>query len=150
MAKVEKKYELIDSACGFWFNDHDHVRSPFPKAIRAQLKENAQHAYLHWLRNLTDTDRADVTDDELVTVFEQLLFAAAIELVGDDDDEQVMTIHYPFMPRVGDQVNDARYGPSTVVKRELKQNDDDQLCMVVFLDSATTGDTWQTEFSIQA
>ena len=150
MAKVEKKYELIDTACGFWFHDHDHVRSPFPKAIRAQLKENAQREYLHWLHNLTATDRGDVTDDELVTVFEQLLFAQALELIGDDDDEQVMTIHYPFMPRVGDEVNDARHGPSTVIKRELKKNDDDQLCMVVFLDSAATGAAWQTEFPIQA
>ncbi len=150
MAKVEKKYELIDTACGFWFHDHDHVRSPFPKAIQAQLKENAQREYLHWLHNLTATDRGDVTDDELVTVFEQLLFAQALELIGDDDDEQVMTIHYPFMPRVGDQVNDARHGPSTVIKRELKKNDDDQLCMVVFLDSAATGAAWQTEFAIQA
>ncbi len=133
-----------------WFHDHDHVRSPFPKAIQAQLKENAQREYLHWLHNLTATDRGDVTDDELVTVFEQLLFAQALELIGDDDDEQVMTIHYPFMPRVGDQVNDARHGPSTVIKRELKKNDDDQLCMVVFLDSAATGAAWQTEFSIQA
>ena len=83
-------------------------------------------------------------------MFEQLLFAQALELIGDDDDEQVMTIHYPFMPRVGDQVNDARHGPSTVIKRELKKNDDDQLCMVVFLDSAATGAAWQTEFSIQA
>ena len=150
MAKVEKNYELIDTACGFWFNDHDHVRSPFPKAIQAQLKENAQREYLCWLRNLTATDRDEVTDDELVTVFEQLLFAEALKLVGEKDKDLLMTIHYPFMPRLGDKVNDAQRGPSTVVKRELKKNEDNLLCMVVFLDSATTGDTWQTEFSVQA
>ncbi len=150
MAKTEKTYELVDAACAFWFHDHDHVRSPFPEAIKPELKDNAQREYVKWLRNLSKGDQQEVTDDELVTVFEQLLFAEALKLVGEDDDELVMTIHYPFLPRVGDRVKDVKNGPSVVVKRELKENDEEQLCMVLFLDSEATGQTWQSELPIQA
>ena len=124
MQATPKKYDLIEASCAFWFRDDDQKRSPFPEAIRPQLKRRAQDEYVLWLRNLTATDRKEVDDDELVGVFEQLLFREALKIVGDDDTDLLLTIHYPFMPRIGDDVNDEAHGSSRVVRRELKQGED--------------------------
>ncbi len=150
MASTPKKYELIDAACAFWFGEDERVRSPFPEAIRPELKQNAQREYVLWLRNLTEEDRGEVEDDELASVFEQLLFREGLKLVGEDDTDLLLTIHYPFMPRVGDPVQNEEHGPSHVVKRELKQGEDAKLEMLLFLETDATKDAWQTEFAIQA
>lgn len=150
MANTQKKYELVEAACTFWFGEDQQIRSPFPEAIKHQLKEQAQREYVLWLRNLTDTDREEVEDDELAGMFEQLLFREALKIVGEEDTDLVMTIHYPFMPRIGDVVEHEEHGPSHVVKRELKQGEEAQLQMLVFLETDATSEAWQTEFEIQA
>jgi len=150
MSKREKSYELVDAACNFWFNDNDRVASPFPKGIQVELKRNAQAEYVKWLHNLTPNDRGEIEDEELAGVFEQLLFGEALKIVGEGDSELLLTIHYPFMPRVGNQVNDQAHGPSTVVKRELEEKEDGKLYMIVSLTADAGGGDWQTEFAIPA
>ncbi len=150
MQTTPKKYELVEASCAFWFRDDEKKRSPFPEGIRPQLKRRAQREYVLWLRNLTDSDRAEVDDDELVGVFEQLLFREALKIVGEDDTDLLLTIHYPFMPRIGDAVNDAEHGPSRVVRRELKQGEEARLEMILFLETEAANEPWQTEFAIQA
>ncbi|HJN77242.1 MAG TPA: hypothetical protein QGF58_25175 [Myxococcota bacterium] len=143
-------YKLVDAACDFWFNDNARVTSPFPKDIQVQLKRNAQDEYVKWLENLEPSDHREVDDEELAGVFEQLLFGEALKLVGEDDKELLMTIHYPFMPRVGDKVDDRAHGASEVVGRELKETEDGKLHMVVSLRATEDGEPWQTEFAIPA
>ena len=149
-SKRVKRYKLVDAACDFWFSDNDQARSPFPAKIHDDLKQNAQREYLLWLKNLTQDDRGDVDDDELATIFEQLLFGEALKLVGDEDTDLILTINYPFMPRVGDVVNDLQRGASTIERRELEQKEDGKLYMRVFLASEGSNERWETEFAIPA
>ncbi len=148
MPDSEPKYDLIEAACGFWFHDNDRVRTPFPQHIQAELKRNAQRTYLDWLRNLEGTERSEVGDEELVSFFEMFLFREALALVGEEDTDLVLTIHHPFMPRIGDRVSHEGHGASEIVDRKLEQKDDDKLYMIVSLVADESGEAWQTEFLI--
>ncbi len=148
MQPKRNTYKLIEAACGFWFNDNDRVRSPFPKSIQRELKDKTQARYLEWIRAFDATDREEVDDEELAGVFESFLFAIALELVGEEDTDLVLTIHYPFLPRIGDKVNDETNGASRVVDRKLEQKDDDKLYMIISLEPSGDGETWQSEILI--
>jgi hypothetical protein len=150
MAARKKRYKLVDASCDFWFNDNSRVASPFPVEIQVELKKNAQAEYGKWLKNLSLSDKNEIEDEELVTIFEQLLFGEALKLVGEADSELLMTIHYPFMPRVGDSVNDQARGPSTVVERKLEEKEDGKLYMLVSLTTDSRHEPWDTEFMIPA
>lgn len=147
MPQDDEKYELIEAACAFWFNDKDRIRTPFPKEIHEQLKQNAQKEYLMWMQNLTEKDREEVANDELVGVFEMLLFGEALKLVDKEDTDLLLTIHHPFMPRIGDIVNDEKQGPSRVITRTVEQKDEG-LFMVVSLEIIESRESWQTEFML--
>ncbi len=151
----DAKTDLIEAACAFWFNDNERVRTPFPEDIQPQVKEEARNEYMQWLENLTQEDKREVDDDELASTFEMFLFGAALKIVGEDDLDLVLTIHHPFMPRVGDAVDDATHGKSRILSRKLDQKgeEDKNLYMVVTLqaeEAQEPGETWQTEFLIPA
>ena len=150
MLNEHDKYDLVEASCAYWFGDNSQVRSPFPEAIRSELKTNAQREYLLWVGNLTEQDRTEVSDDELVRVFEMFLFAEALKLIGKDDSEALLTIHHPFMPRPGDVVNDGTWGPSRVVSRDVRPKEDEKLYMFVTLEVIETQATWSTEFLLPA
>ncbi len=148
MKPTRKKYKLVEAACAFWFNDNDRVHSPFPKSIQRQLKDKTQARYLDWVRNFDGTDREEVDDEELAGVFESFLFAEALELVGEEDTDLLLTIHYPFLPRIGDAVEDDDQGASRIVDRKLEQKDDDKLYMIISLSTVESGAAWQSEILI--
>ena len=145
-----EKYTLIEAACEFWFNDNEQVRSPFPEGVRADAKQGAQAEYLKWVENLTEKDRGEVTDEELASVFETFLFGEGLKLIGTKDPELVLDLQHPFMPRLGDVVNDAKRGPSKVVKRKLEQKDDEKVYMIVSLETVESSEAWEAEFLIPA
>lgn len=138
---------LIAAACAFWFHDNDRVRSPFPVHIQEVLRANAERAYLEWLGHLGEPGR-ELDAEELASFFEYFLFREALALVGDEDSELVLTLHHPFMPRVGDRVQDAARGACTVVGRRLEQRDDDKLYMIMTVEAEGSAEPWQTEFLI--
>ncbi len=138
---------LVEAGCAFWFNDNEHGRSPFPNEIQPEVKRGAEKEYLMWLANLTEKDRQEVTDDEMVSVFERFLFAEGLKLVGKDDPELSLTLHYPLMPRVGDLVKDETRGESRVIERRLEVKNKKPF-MVVVLRVAESGESWQTEFML--
>ncbi len=142
-------HPLVEVACSYWFHDNERVRTPFPKAIQKELREVAAAEYASWEDNLSDQDRKEVTDDEMASVFESFLFGKAIALVKDDLD-QILTIYYPFMPRLGDTVADktGQRGPSRIISREVKE-DKEKLFMKVALETDDDAkETWETEFEI--
>jgi hypothetical protein len=151
---MNEKHQLIEEGCKFWFNDNEHIRSPFPKKIQSQLKKDATELFMDYVKNLTKKDREDVSDDELVSVFEMFLFSTAIKLVGEDDKDKVLTIHYPFLPRTGDVVNDNEKGESTIVNREVYEKEiNDQKEKKLFMKVELEGDKgekWETEFEVPA
>lgn len=144
----EKRLGLIEAGIEFWFNDNEKVRSPIPKAMQPQVKRKATEEYHLWLSNMTDADRDDVKEDELVEVFEALLFGEALKLIGKDDEDLALTLYHPFMPRVGDVVNDAKHGASRITARKVEPNEDKKPFMIVTLESVDSHETWQTEFAL--
>lgn len=150
MADDDARYDLIEAACAFWFQDGDQVRTPFPPAIHADLKRNAQRAFLEWLGQMEETDRGELTDDELASLFELILFREAQALVGDQDPDLLLTLHHPFMPRLGDRVEDANRGPSRVEDRKLEEREDKKLYLILTMVAEESGERWDTEFVIPA
>ena len=148
MPDDDVKNALVDVGCAFWFNDNEQVRSPFPKEIQPEVKSRAQKEYLMWLDNLTDKDQEEVNDDEMVSVFEGFLFGEGLKLVGEDDPDLALTLHFPFMPRVGDLVNDETRGESRVVERRVESKEDNKPFMAVVLQAVKSKETWQTEFML--
>ena len=146
----QEPHPLIEVACSYWFNDNERVRTPFPKKIQKELREVAEKEYLLWEQNLSEQDSKEVTEDEMASVFESFLFGQAVVLAGEDKD-LLLTIHFPFMPRLGDLVADktGKRGPSRITSRELKQGKD-QLLMKVALEAEASKEVWQTEFEIPA
>jgi hypothetical protein len=148
MPNESNKNALVEAGCAFWFNDNEHGRSPFPQEIQREIKRRAEKEYRMWLANLTDKDNEEVTDDEMVSVFERFLFAEGLKLIGKDDPDLVLTLHYPLMPRVGDLVKDELSGESRVIERRLAAKVNNKPSMVVILQAAESGETWQTEFML--
>ena len=151
---MEEKYQLIEEGCKFWFNDNEHLRSPFPKEIQTELKAKASTLYMDYIKDLTKEDRKEITDEELVSVFEMFLFSSSLELIDTEDKDQLLTIHYPFLPRTGDKVNDTNKGESAIVNRdvyekEINDQKEKKLFMKVELESED-GENWETEFEIPA
>ncbi len=149
--KPEETYGLIEAGCEFWFNDNDQVRSPFPRNIQTELKKKATAEYMLWVRGFTKEDREEVDEDELVGVFEMFLFGEALKLIGDDD-QLVITINYPFLPRLDDTVNDGKHAPSVVVDRQLEErtveNDEKKLFMIIHMSETDSGKRWTSEIQL--
>ena len=110
MTTREEALGLAEVACAFWFNDNDKTRTPFPEEIQAELREKAQRDFLSWQENLSPDDEAGVTEDEMVSVFENLLFSHALALIDQNDADLALTIQFPFIPRVGDLVDGGTAG----------------------------------------
>ncbi len=151
---MKEEYQLIEQGCKFWFNDNEHVRSPFPKEIQTELKKKAQKLYLDYIKNLTEEDRKEITDDELVSVFEMFLFSEAVNLIDEDDKDALLSIHYPFLPKTGDVVNDKEKGESTIIARDVSEKEvndqkEKKLYMRVELETKK-GKKWETEFEVPA
>ena len=151
---MNEEYQLIEEGCKFWFNDNEHLRSPFPKEIHPALKERTTSLYMEYINNLTEVDRGEVTDDELVSVFEMFLFSSATELIDKDDKDLTLTIHYPFLPRTGDKVEDSVKGECTIIARDILEKEvndqkEKKLFMKVML-ATKEGENWETEFEVPA
>ena len=151
---MEEKYQLIEEGCKFWFNDNEHLRSPFPKSIQPELKSGATKLFMDYIQNLTEKDRGEVTDDELVSVFEMFLFSTAVNLIDSDDKDLLLSIHYPFLPRNGDIVNDKEKGESEIIARDVRETEvndqkEKKLFMKVRLKSKE-GEVWETDFEVPA
>jgi hypothetical protein len=148
MSGNDEKNALVEVGCAFWFNDNEQVRSPFPKEIQPEVKRRAQTEYLMWLDNLTDKDKEEVDDDEMVSVFEGFLFGEGLKMAGENKPDLALTLHFPFMPRVGDLVSDETRGESRVVERRVESKEDNQPFMIVVLQAVKSKETWQTEFML--
>ncbi len=148
MSNDDERLGLIETGCAYWFNDSEQVRSPFPKKIQSEVKRKASQEYKQWLGNLNEKDRQEVDDEELVGVFEALLFGEALKLIDKDDADLALTLYHPFMPRVGDVVNDEKRGPSRIVERRMEPTEDKKPSMIVILETVESKQTWQTEFML--
>jgi hypothetical protein len=140
--------DFFEESFKFWFVDNEHIRSPFPGEVQEQLKEKTSRVFMEWVYELKDEDKAKLENDEIVETFEMILFNQAMELVTDED--QKITVCYPFLPRLGDVVDDEEKGASKVVGRKLDVNKDEKKYLKVKLKSETVTQEWETEFELPA
>jgi len=67
-----------------------------------------------------------------------------------EDEDQKITICYPFMPRLGDVVDDEEKGASKIVSRKVDTNKDEKKYLKVKLKSESVVQEWETEFELPA
>ena len=100
--------ELVEQTFDFWFNNKDHIRSPFPEYIRPELKEKSVKRFYDWTSSLESKASKEVNDTIIAEKFEEMIFEVAVGLVITEDEK--LTINYPFMPRIGDEISDKKEG----------------------------------------
>jgi hypothetical protein len=138
--------KLMEAGFNYWFSDHEHVRSPFPKEISPALRKASFNLFSEWLSELKDEELEEMDEGTLAEMFETFLFSEALNLV--QDEEQRLTIIYPFMPRPGDKVNHKDFGEGIVKGRKeilLKEN---RKLIELILEDPATGKTFKTEFEL--
>lgn len=138
--------KFIDPGFDYWFTNHEHVRSPFPAVIRDSLKERVSLIFFEWIDGLTEDELKGMKEDEFVEMFESILFNEAMKLVEDEDLN--LTIAYPFLPRMGDQVNHRLHGLGKLVgRKEIITKENKKLFELTVL-SQESGITWKTQFEL--
>ena len=140
--------DFFESAFKFWFNDNEHIRSPFPEKYQAELRELTIRVFMEWVFELSEEEKSKLENDEIAETFEMILFNQAIEMVEDED--QKITICYPFLPRLGDVVEDKVRGASKIIERKLDVKENEKKYMKVMLISDAGLQKWETEFELPA
>jgi len=141
--------ELVEQTFNFWFNTREHIRSPFPEYIRTDLKKEAINKFYNWASGLNDEAKEEVNDEIIGEKFEEIIFETALTLVLTEDEK--ITINYPFLPRIGDEIKDQQNTKngtlSIVIDRSLiKENDHSFL--KVKLEKKDSTDRWETKFEL--
>jgi hypothetical protein len=129
----------------YWFSNHEHIRTPFPLKIKEETKSNTTAIFMDWVEGLKQEEFDAMTDDEFAEMFETILFNEAIKLVENEDEK--LTIIYPFLPRVCDIVNHQDYGKGKIIKRkEIIENN--KKMFEVSVQSVSNDQIWKTQFEL--
>ena len=137
--------ELVEQTFRFWFSDQGHIRSPFPDYIRTALKQRATERFFNWAKSINPKAKDELSDEIIGEKFEELIFETATELVKTEDE--CITIRYPFLPRIGDQLVGEEDALNKVVDRNLLKEEDHNY-LKVFMERIDTGEKWDTKFEL--
>ena len=143
------KSELVRQALRFWFADNDHIRSPFPQYIQVETQRQSVKKFGEWLDHLTEKAKDDVNDEILAEKFEECLFEAALELVEEEDER--ITLLYPFLPRIGDPVSSQVEGPAHLpshVKARKLVSEGDNKYLQLSMQENVSDKTWETKMEL--
>ncbi len=140
--------EFFEEAFKFWFKDNEQIRTPFPEKIQPELKEKAITVFMEWVIELSEEEKLKLKNEEIAEVFEMILFNQAIDMVKDED--QKITICYPFLPRLGDVVDDKKRGSSKLIERQMDSKEDSKKYLKVKLKTIADLLEWETEFELPA
>lgn len=139
--------EMMSAAFEYWFADQGHVRTPFPIGIRAKLRLVSMEKFGKWLKGLNEKAKSEVNDEILAEKFEEILFESALGMVSEEEER--ITLLYPFLPRPGDQVTtpDAASGKqSALVRRSLTSEGDHKFMEIHLMEAG--GREWSTKFQL--
>ena len=140
--------ELVEQTFRFWFNDNEHIRSPFPTYIRDELKSRSVSKFFEWSTNLHEKAKDEVNDEIIGERFEEIIFETATMMVLTEDEK--LTILYPFLPRIGDMIyEDAENetGLSKVVDRHLTKEKDHSFFKIKLVKDENQ-ESWETSFNL--
>lgn len=141
--------DFIEQSFQFWFVDNEHIRSPFPNSIKDALKEKTFRVFMEWVYELKEDELKEMKDEDYVEMFENILFNQATQLIDSSDIDTLITVNYPFLPRLGDVVDDKENGASRVVRREIQKKDDDKVYMTLSME-AKSNVKWESKFVLPA
>lgn len=141
--------ELVEQTFKYWFSDHQHVRSPFPEYIHYKLKEKSTEVFFKWVSHLDPKGKDEINDEIVGERFEEIIFETASGLVKTEDER--ITIMYPFLPRIGDQIQNETdnelKNESIVINRNLVKEGDVSYLRIE-LSNSTTNENWETKFEL--
>lgn len=141
--------ELVEQTFKYWFSDHNHIRSPFPNYIQSKLKEKSTKLFFNWVSQLDPKAKDEINDEIVGERFEEIIFETAISLIKTEDER--ITILYPFLPRIGDQIHNETdnksKNESKVTNRALVKEGDFSYLKIV-AENASTKKNWETKFEL--
>lgn len=139
--------EFIEETFKFWYNDNEHIRSPFPDYIQSKLKIEATEKFYNWLNNLKSEAKDELNDEAIAEKFEEIIFESAVPMILTEDER--ISILYPFLPRTGDSLKDENGLESTIVDRMIKKNEDTNFLHLSCINNETN-EKWNTSFELPA
>lgn len=139
--------ELVEQTFKFWFNDNDHIRSPFPDYIHRDLRVKATEKFFIWAKSLDPRAKDELNDEIIGEKFEEIIFEEACLLVKTDDERT--TIYYPFLPRIGDQLEENGVAEGFVIDRAIYNEGDNKFLKLVF-EKYETKEKWETSIELPA
>lgn len=141
--------DMVQQTFNYWFADHEHVRSPIPFYIHDGLKPKAVAAFRTWMGKLNPKASEEITEETAHEKFEEILFEQAAPLVKTDDE--VLTLRFPFLPRVGDSIDggeiEGRTGQNVIRGRSLVKEGKDEF-MEMNVENRNSGTLWTTRFEL--
>jgi hypothetical protein len=140
--------DFFEESFKFWFTNNHDIRTPFPENIHEELKGKTFRVFMEWVYELKNEEKSKLEKEEIVELFEMILFNQAMGMVEDED--QKITICYPFMPRLGDAVDDNERGTGKVIGRKLDLEKDEKKYLKVILKSDTVLQEWEVKFELPA
>lgn len=144
-----RQSEMARQTFAYWFADHGHVRSPFPFYVQDEVRESTLNAFRDWIAKLHSKAREEINGEIAHEKFEETLFQEAMKLVRTDDE--VLTLRFPFLPRIGDQIDgggtEGRQGGNIVLGRQLATEGKDEF-LKVKVENTATGEMWETRFEL--
>jgi hypothetical protein len=139
--------EFLEETFKFWYNDNDHIRSPFPDYIQSKLKIEATEKFYNWLNNLKPEAKDELNDEAIAEKFEEIIFESAVPMILTEEER--ISILYPFLPRTGDNLHDENGIESTILDRIIKKNEDTNFLHLSCINNVTN-EKWETSFELPA
>lgn len=137
--------ELVEQTFKFWFNDNKHIRSPFPNYIHNDLKQKATGQFYNWAKGLDPKAKDELNDETVGEKFEEFIFESALGLIKTEDER--ITILYPFLPRLEDELKDDNGADSIIVDRSIYK-DGDTSFLKVKCEKNESNEKWETSFEL--
>jgi len=124
---------LVKMAFEFWYKDNGHIRSPFPKYIRNDARQQTLEKFKTWMDGLDIGAEKEVDETVVSEKLEEYLFESAMELVLTEDEK--LTLLYPNLPRINEQLEVKDEGdaqpPHTVKDRSIVTEGDERFFRVL-------------------
>lgn len=140
--------EMVEQTFDFWFKGKEHIRSPFPEYIQLDLKKISVNRFYEWVSRLNVKAGEEINDEIIAEKFEEIIFESALELVLTEDEK--ITINYPFLPRIGDDIDEQQEGSretSIILDRSIIK-DGDHSFLNVNMEKKNSKEKWGTKFEL--
>lgn len=137
--------EFIEEVFRFWYNDNNHIRTPFPSYIQQKLKIEATEKFYNWVNNLKKEAKDELNEEAIAEKFEEVLFSLASQMVQTEDER--ISILFPFLPRINDVLKDKDQAQNTVIDRHIKKEKDISFLHLMCVNKETDK-KWETSIEL--